>query len=157
MDTPQNPYLPPSSDLELPGGARPIILVSPGIRFMNLLIDWVICIVLQFGFGIVAVLLFQNAAVDHLQGCVGQIYGLLIFLAYYLLMEGFFSQTVGKMATRTIVVAEDGTKPSFKQILQRSFSRWIPFEAFSFFDKQSRGLHDKLAKTYVVKIQRQTS
>jgi uncharacterized RDD family membrane protein YckC len=49
------------------------------------------------------------------------------------------------------VVNEKGGRPSFGQILGRTFARLIPFEAFSFLGTTGRGLHDSVAKTFVVK------
>jgi uncharacterized RDD family membrane protein YckC len=42
-------------------------------------------------------------------------------------------------------------KPSVWQILGRTVSRFIPFEAFTFLTNDKRGLHDTLTETYVIK------
>ena len=52
------------------------------------------------------------------------------------------------------VVLEDGSLPSSTGYLKRSFSRMIPFEAFSFLGSEARGWHDTISKTYVVDIAR---
>ena len=59
-------------------------------------------------------------------------------------------QSIGKMITGTIVVTEDGQKPSFGQILGRSFARIVPFEPFSFLGNDASGWHDKWSETKVI-------
>ncbi len=72
-------------------------------------------------------------------------------LLYYLLLEGFFKITIGKCITNTIVVNESGERPSFMTIAGRTLCRFIPFDAFSFLGANSRGWHDSMSGTYVVK------
>jgi uncharacterized RDD family membrane protein YckC len=79
------------------------------------------------------------------------LFSMIIILAYYVPQEALYGRTLGKLATGTKVVDENGGKPSFKQVLGRTFSRFIPFEAFTFFASDARGLHDKLPRTFVVK------
>jgi uncharacterized RDD family membrane protein YckC len=59
-------------------------------------------------------------------------------------------RTLGKLITRTSVVDAEGRRPTFKQVLGRTFSRIIPFEPFSFFGKDARGWHDSMSNTFVV-------
>jgi uncharacterized RDD family membrane protein YckC len=56
---------------------------------------------------------------------------LLIWLAYYTLMEGLFGATVGKFATGIRVVREDGSKADIQAALVRTVSRFI--DALPFF------------------------
>ncbi|MCA9066572.1 MAG: RDD family protein, partial [Planctomycetaceae bacterium] len=71
---------------------------------------------------------------------------------YYVFMEAVFQRSLGKLVTGTMVVAADGSRPSFGKILGRSFARIIPFEAFSFLgSKTPTGWHDTLSGTRVVK------
>ena len=77
--------------------------------------------------------------------------GLLMALGYFVVMEAMFQRTLGKFLTGTKVVAQDGGRPSFGQILGRSCARFIPFEAFSFLGgKHPVGWHDSLSGTRVV-------
>lgn len=72
--------------------------------------------------------------------------------AYYICMEGLFGTSIGKLAAGTRVVDAQGGKPALRQIVARSFARWIPFEPFSvLFSRDRRGWHDSLAKTWVVR------
>jgi uncharacterized RDD family membrane protein YckC len=76
------------------------------------------------------------------------VYGVLVL--YYTISETAMNgRTLGKLATGTIAITQDGTPFTFKNALVRSLCRLIPFEAFS-------GLgympwHDSLSKTAVVR------
>ncbi|WP_066757887.1 RDD family protein [Crocinitomix algicola] len=81
--------------------------------------------------------------------------GIIIFILafYYFLMELFFNQTIGKIATKTIVVnAENFEKPNRIQILIRSLFR-LPIintlDVISFM--LGYNLHDNVSKTLLVK------
>lgn len=77
------------------------------------------------------------------------VYG--IYLGYYIFFEYKFGKTIGKMATNTKVVRKDGTKPTLTNIIGRTFSRFIPFEAFSLISSHLPvGWHDSLSGTMVV-------
>lgn len=78
--------------------------------------------------------------------------GLFVFLGYAIVSEALFQRTLGKMITGTCVVRADGTKPTFGQIVGRSFARFIPFEAFSFLGGKGFpvGWHDSLSGTRVI-------
>ncbi len=76
-------------------------------------------------------------------------FGTVIFfrVIYYLIYEGVFGITPAKLLTETTVINDDGNKPALKDIVVRTLTRLIPFEAFTFFT--SRGLHDKFSNTTV--------
>jgi len=75
---------------------------------------------------------------------------ILIIVAYYTLFEFFAKgRTLGKMATGTVAVKEDGSRLTFKDALLRTLCRFIPFEVFSAFGY--RPWHDSLTKTLVIK------
>jgi uncharacterized RDD family membrane protein YckC len=80
------------------------------------------------------------------------LYFLLPYTLYYILFEGLWGQSIGKMITRTKVVDKQGNKPGLGAVVIRAVCRLIPFEPFSFFGKSKRGWHDTLSDTYVVKI-----
>ena len=66
-------------------------------------------------------------------------------------MESIFSKSIGKFITRTMVVFEDGSKPDSGTILRRTLCRIIPFDNLSFLGTPSRGWHDSITNTYVVR------
>jgi len=81
----------------------------------------------------------------------GFVIRLMVWLGYFVFMESLFQRTLAKLLTGTIVVTENGARPSFAQILGRSFSRLIPFEAFSFLGgNHPVGWHNSLSRTRVV-------
>lgn len=117
-----------------------------GLRFLNRLIDS--AVILYY--------LFSRLIEGRLIGKVGRgneylalflLEGIAI-IVFYLLLEGIFNTTPGKCATDTVIVNENGERPSFGQILGRSFARLIPFDALSFLG--TRGWHDSLSGTWVV-------
>lgn len=69
---------------------------------------------------------------------------------YYLVFESLFGRTMGKIITGSIVVDENGLKPSFGVVCTRTLCRLIPFDALSFLSKSGRIWHDSFSKTYVV-------
>ena len=74
-----------------------------------------------------------------------------VMLFYFIFFESLFQKTPAKFITKTRVVKRSGEKPSFKNIVGRSFARFIPFDAFSFLGgKYPEGWHDRFSKTIVV-------
>ena len=72
-------------------------------------------------------------------------------------MTGWRGQTVGKMAMRLMVVNQDLAPVDYGTSAAREFSKilsaiilYIGF-IMAGFDAQKRALHDRIAKTYVVK------
>lgn len=72
-----------------------------------------------------------------------------IYYLYYLLCEYFFGQTMGKIVTKTRVVAFDGKRPSFMKILIRTILRMLPFDFVSYL-VYSQGIHDTYSKTKLI-------
>lgn len=152
MNQDQNPSKLPSSDLIGPSSSlKAIVLVGPGKRFVNNFVDTLICVALKSMFVFAIVNVFDLDVSIVTTPVWGFMLLLLAHMIYYVVMEGAFSRTVGKMCTGTIVVNEQGDRPSFGQIFTRSISRYIPFEPFSCLGRESRGWHDSIAGTYVVK------
>ena len=76
------------------------------------------------------------------------VYGILVL--YYTICETAMNgRTLGKLATGTIAITQDGTPFTFKHALVRSLCRIIPFEAFSALGYMP--WHDSLSKTAVVR------
>ncbi len=132
--------------------------VSLGARLANYLIDYVCVIVLIYviliGLMVFAAIIGSQELLDRIQN-INKIeeYGLAIvsILLYYNIFEIFFSRTIGKFITKTIVVNINGEKPDTQEILVRSLCRLIPFDNLSFLGTPNKGWHDSISKTYVVK------
>lgn len=159
-----NPYDAPAATIAqiLPDEHLPVEMVGRWRRFFTFLIDYVghsifsLVVVVPY----VAFVLFRggDAALDALESqattVIDYVIAIGFMLAYYILMEGLFGATLGKMLTGTRVVNAQGGKPSWGQIVGRSFARLIPFEPFSLLlsdDDVRRGWHDSLSKTWVVR------
>jgi uncharacterized RDD family membrane protein YckC len=74
----------------------------------------------------------------------------IVFFFYYLGFEALFGKTPAKWITGTRVVTTRGRRPRFAQILGRTFTRLVPFEAFSFLGRKASGWHDTWSGTRVV-------
>lgn len=122
-------------------------VVSGWARFGHYLIDVVCIYALAFTLGIVLAVINPDFVLS-MNGLEERLYGMLIVALYYFISEVTTQRTIGKLATSSVVVDEYGNKPSASTILGRSFSRIVPFEAFSCFSE--RGWHDTWSKTYVV-------
>ena len=116
-------------------------------RFLNYFIDRLIVFAFAFITGIILFL----SGVSNISRLESYAISYTIFLLYYTLIESLTGQSIGKMATGTMVVTANGEKPDFTSILGRSFSRLIPFEAFSFLGESHSGWHDTITNTTVIK------
>lgn len=114
---------------------------SQGRRFVNFLIDYYI---VSWSLSFLAGYLFPYA--DELALWV---ISLLFIILYFFLFETFTGKTLGKLITGTKVLNLLDEKPSAGQVLIRTFSRFIPFDAFSYFSSRPVGWHDSISKTYV--------
>lgn len=76
--------------------------------------------------------------------------GLILYLAYYAVLEFYFHKTLGKFLTRTKVINRDGGEITFSTIFKRTISRLIPIDIFYYLFSR-RGLHDRLSNTGVMK------
>ena len=81
----------------------------------------------------------------------------LINMLYYTYFHGSSGQTIGKRIFRIKVVGVRGEIIGYR----RAFIRWMGYIISSFlylgflwiiFDREKQGWHDKLARTYVIKI-----
>ena len=73
----------------------------------------------------------------------------IVYPLYYIVLEGSTQASLGKLILKRIVVNEYGDKPTFKQIVGRSYARLVPFEQFSCFAE--KGWHDEWSKTFVIR------
>ena len=151
---PQNPYATPASqpDLQQENPNLPVIPATAGLRFANHIID---LLVGQFGIaillGVVLGVLVGEKAAEFFDSGGGTLVVLLCYIFYFIICESLFGRTLGKLITGTKVVDARGNKPSIGKIVGRSFARMIPFDAFSYLGATTRGWHDSLSGTYVVK------
>lgn len=136
----------------------PDLHASKNQRFANYVIDYICQIIIMLGIiifiAIIATFLGNDefiVRIESMNRAEEYMLGAVTVLLYYNLFEIFFSRTIGKFITKTIVVNELGEKPTTNEILIRTICRIIPFEAFSFFGEPGKGWHDSFSKTYVVK------
>ncbi len=160
-----NPYASPvatdSSFPEVSWVPRELQIATQGKRFLNLIIDNIIIQVLSTMAGFVIGILYaviqiaRTGAVAEDDGgqlqLVGFLVGLMVAVGYFVFTEALFQRTLAKFITGTMVVNADGGRPSFGQIVGRSFARLIPFEAFSFLGSRNPvGWHDSMSGTRVI-------
>jgi uncharacterized RDD family membrane protein YckC len=134
------------------------LLASRGQRFLNYIIDTIIVYILIFGVSFITAIIatYIGAAgfldwLQNLNGLEEYLIYFLIMIPYFTLMETIFSKSIGKFITKTMVVLEDGSKPESGTILRRTVCRIIPFDGLSFLGTPSRGWHDSITDTYVVR------
>ena len=155
MSEAENPYAAPTATQPLSDAndfQEPITPAGQGARLANLILDYLAQSAIGFVVGIAVVVIGGERGAEFLEETPGFVIGLPIFLAYYFGFEALTSRTLGKLVTGTMVVNEKGQTPTMGQIAGRTLCRLIPFEAFSFFGTPPRGWHDRIPKTFVVKI-----
>jgi uncharacterized RDD family membrane protein YckC len=128
--------------------------VTAGIRFVNYIIDVIAFYALIFGASLLyfTALYNQTGSLDEDEVGDGMSYliALVVIVGYYTVLEGATKgRTLGKLATGTVVVKEDGSPITFKDAFLRSLSRLVPFEPFSALG--GRPWHDSWTNTMVVK------
>ena len=121
--------------------------VSRQLRLFHFIIDMAFMYFVGICTGYVLAFLIGLANVlDH-----QYLIGLIVVFFTYFIQEFIFGKTIGKFMTKTHVVNSSGNKPTVGQLILRNFTRIIPFEAFTFVLKGSRGFHDSISNTYVIK------
>jgi uncharacterized RDD family membrane protein YckC len=137
------PYAPPASMLSEPIHDPAERVATRGRRFSDLLID-------QLAMGVLSAV---SSAVHPDRSMSGLLFESIVFpFLYYTVLEAAFGWTLGKLVTGTRVVALDGRRATFLQILGRTLARFIPFEPLSFFGRDPVGWHDSLSNTRVIQI-----
>lgn len=129
-------------------------LASKSVRFTNFILDVILALIIYYGVRYILYSmglgpLFEPKDNPLLQFLILLYWPLVLFL-YYFIFEALYQRTPAKFFTKTIVVYRDGTKPSLSSICARSLLRLVPFEQFTFFGKDSTGLHDSGSKTHVI-------
>jgi|SRR6478672_8033233 len=133
------------------------LLATSGQRLGNYFIDLIMVYAIIFVIGVIAAILaslFDSASMLEWLTESNTLRDYLIlfsvWIPYYTFFEAFNGRTVGKLATKTMVVYEDGSPIDLGTALKRTLCRIIPFEAFSFLGGSTRGWHDSIPDTYVV-------
>ena len=126
-------------------------IVGTGTRVLNFLVD--ITIVSLIAYGIFRGWTFYVVYWGFPYFESYYFLALITFL-YYLIFEAIWKRTPGKWLSLSKVVSENGGRPSFGQIVIRSFARVIGVVIIdsillSFINKT---LHDYVSKTEVVEI-----
>lgn len=133
-----------------------LIPASKGKRFANYLIDFFFLYLLAMLCGLLYFIFLDTSSDVYLEEDVEDsllfnVISLIVYVAYYFIFETFFKgKTLGKYLTKTRTVDIDGSVPTTGAILKRSFSRIVPFDAFSFLGSQDTGWHDRWSNTMVI-------
>lgn len=152
----QSPVAPTPAQAPVTGENNIVLPASLLRRFTGFIIDRIVSGLLMYAitFGVIIVVTeFGSSTLGNIIASSMYVFAIFIGFFYYLILEGFFQKSIGKMVTGTKVVNLDGEKPSFGSITIRSLSRLIPFEALSFlfYGKYPlKGWHDRFSKTIVV-------
>ena len=134
-------------------------LAENGKRLANYFVDMIAYYAMAGGLGVlIGLFAMANDAGDELlyelekeSVILDYVLGIIMITTYYTCMEYFFKgKTLGKFLTKTRAVGLDNSRLTFGQALGRSFSRLVPFEAFSFLGTPGEGWHDKWPKTKVI-------
>ncbi|MDX8340901.1 RDD family protein [Draconibacterium sp. IB214405] len=120
------------------------------IRLLNFIIDTVIWLCLYFSAAYIFDLYFVRFSSYVINYLYSIALGLLIYLAYYAVLEFYFRKTLGKFLTGTQVVRGDGGRITFSTIVIRTLSRLIPIDILTYLFAKN-GLHDRLSNTQVIK------
>ena len=148
MDT-ANPYAAPEAALqETERVGAHYGDATKGQRLANLFVDYVGGSI--FGFVIAFVMALAGFDALFMGPISSRVFGIGAMFGYYLLFETLTGRTLGKLITRTKVIADTGGKPNFMKVLGRTASRLVPFEAFSFLG--DNGWHDSWSGTRVVRL-----
>ena len=126
--------------------------VSIGNRFAHFIIDVIFMYILWFVFGLI-IGKFRLYTLAHIIDKHSILYSLSSFFIYYVFCEYLFGRTIGKVFTKSVVVTENGEKPSLGKILLRSLIRDVPFEPFSILSASTKMWHDTWTNTVVVKAE----
>ena len=155
MPSEENRFQPPTSDVTEP--ESPIItdyeLAKRDQRATGFIIDALICYPLMLLTKILPGIIGIFTLLDIDTGSFSNFPAWMItLLFYYLLCEGIWHRTIGKLITGTRVVQTSGSNPAFNKIILRTFIRFIPLEFLTYLEKnkQPNGWHDRWSDTRVI-------
>lgn len=130
------------------------------IRFVAAIVDGLLVFILQMVLGGMLYLAGAlNGSADGNTTLLVEIFTLLLSIFYYIFFTGYCGQTPGKMATRIKVICCDGSqlgygKAAFRELPAKFISGIILGIGYlmAAFDENKQALHDRMAKTYVIKL-----
>ncbi len=146
------------------GSARAAVLPKAGfwIRVVASLVDSTLVSLLQFIFGtaLVAAAVALTGGDDQGLGMIiAWSFGPALGIVYYVGFTGYCGQTPGKMALRIKVIRTDGNDIGYgTAFLRETVAKFLSALILGIgylmvaFDEQKQGLHDRLVKTYVIKL-----
>jgi uncharacterized RDD family membrane protein YckC len=114
-------------------------IARPGRRLGALAVDWGLCLLIAYGL-----------LTDGYGQATGN-WALLVFFVLGLLTVGTVGFTPGKRLLGLRVVAEGGGRPNPLRVLLRTALLCVAVPAL-IWDRDGRGLHDRLARTIEVRI-----
>ncbi|MEM4658574.1 MAG: RDD family protein [Candidatus Methanosuratincola sp.] len=142
------------------GEAITLDLAGVGTRFAAYLMDVAILSVLSL------LTVYLAMSVAGASGRVGQTVAmsfpvfLILYVLYFWILTAFGGQTLGKRVFGIRVVTDSGEEPGLGRSFLRVIGYFVSSAVFylgfiwSIFDSRSQGWHDKIARTYVVRDQR---
>ncbi len=130
------------------------------LRLVALMIDWFLVFLLQVVLS--TALMFIGSNGFQLHGSMAilvQLFSMILSLFYWVFFTGHGGQTLGKMLLRIQVIGIDGTpvsygKAFYREVVGKLISGIIFCIGYlmAAFDDQKQALHDRMAKTYVIKL-----
>jgi uncharacterized RDD family membrane protein YckC len=108
----------------------------------------------------IAICLSKGQSVENIENIpfdVMQLFSIIIYLTYFMLMEFSYGKTIGKLALRLEISGLDKTKGSKRllSVILRTLIRLFPLDPFSIFlDDEGRMWHDKISKTKVIDLRK---
>lgn len=124
-------------------------------RFVNYLIDRLLGTLFAFLFFMLLDVVVPGIAdyLSNISRLEDMFWTSLLILTYYSVLEIISRRTIGKLLTKTKVVAEEGYELDTNRIIIRNLCRLIPLNAISIFFNDGRPWHDSISKTRVVIIE----
>jgi uncharacterized RDD family membrane protein YckC len=126
------------------------------IRVLAIFIDGLAIVAFTLVMGFAAGLLLASTGASTKVSLVVGTLRILVAIAYYTWFVGTYRATLGKMACGLVIVTSDGGRVSYMRALGRYFAQWVSSIILCIgyimvaFDKEKRGLHDRICDTRVV-------
>lgn len=127
------------------------------IRLANNFIDLIIIYIVNYLLSVICHFLYKLTSIELFYfynngSFLWELFiGNLNYCLYYFLMERYLDgRTISKYITGTKVISTDGSKPTSQQIMYRTLSRLVPFDALSFLG--INGWHDSWSYTRVINL-----
>jgi uncharacterized RDD family membrane protein YckC len=130
------------------------------LRLVALMIDGFLVLLIQIILGALLAYIGSNGFNLHNSASMlVQLFSTIVSLFYWIFFTGYCGQTPGKMLLRIQVVTSDGTtlgygKAFYREVVGKFISSIILCIGYlmAAFDDQKQALHDRMAKTYVIKL-----